>query len=716
MAMAKADGGSPVRSEEGTTRALATAGTAALALSPGALTIYLAFQSGGFFPGATAVATLIVLALLVLRVLLARDPIQGLSAPLALAAGALTLLAVWILASSAWSDSTARALTEFDRTLLYLLALVLFGTMPRDARTVRWMIWGLAGAFAALSIIGFITRTLPDVWSAPTELQRNRLSYPIGYWNALGLVAGFALVLCLHLTCSSREPGPIRILAVAAMPPVGAALLLTFSRGPLGVVVVGLVAYLVLGRPRLMPTGLVAAVPPTAVAMLAAYNADFSAEFVKGRGYEALSAAGLAEAHDLALTVGLCALGAATLRALGLMTFDPALTRLRLRRRTRRRINIGLVAVAATVVVGGVAIGLQSGWLERQYDRAFNDPVLQTGDYRDRLLNPGFNRQDRWKVAVEAFEDAPLVGQGAGTYRLFWERERPTDSDTEDAHSLYLETLGELGIVGFVLLAVGLLLIFGAMAVRLRGRDRTLWAALLSTGLVWAVHAGIDWDWELPVVTLWLFAAGGLALALTGDRVTRRHLGWGIRIAVAVALGLLAITPIRMAVSEARLSTSLKEFRAGRCDEAISAARSSISAQGNRPEPFQLEAYCQVRQGQPDLAAQTIRAAIKRDPDNWRYHYALALAQGLAGTDPRAEARRPAAEPERRANGRGRQAAGVRQPRQEAPGRACARPGPHGAVIEGARTAGRAMRDGATSHRSASSGCRAAGPGSPGSR
>ena len=109
-------------------RVLATAGTAALALSPGALTVYLAFQSGGFFPGATAVATLIVLALLVLRVLLARDPIQGLSAPLALAAGALTLLAVWILASSAWSDSTARALTEFDRTLLYLLALVLFGT------------------------------------------------------------------------------------------------------------------------------------------------------------------------------------------------------------------------------------------------------------------------------------------------------------------------------------------------------------------------------------------------------------------------------------------------------------------------------------------------------------------------------------------------------------------------------------------------------------
>ena len=66
------------------------------------------------------------------------------------------------------------------------------------------------------------------------------------------------------------------------MPPVGATMLLTFSRGPLGVVVVGLVAYLVLGRPRLLPTGLVAAVPPTAVAMVAAYRADFSAEFVQG--------------------------------------------------------------------------------------------------------------------------------------------------------------------------------------------------------------------------------------------------------------------------------------------------------------------------------------------------------------------------------------------------------------------------------------------------
>ena len=189
------------------------------------------------------------------------------------------------------------------------------------------------------------------------------------------------------------------------------------------------------------------------------------------------------------------------------------------------------------MVVVGVAVGLQSGWLERQYDRAFNDPVLQTGDYRDRLFNPGFNRQDRWKVAVEAFEDAPLAGQGAGTYRLFWERERPTDSDTNDAHSLYLETLGELGVVGFVLLAGALVLMFGAMAARLRGRDRSLWAALLSTGLVWALHAAVDWDWELPVVTLWLFAAGGLALAAAGDRAVPRRLGLGIRVAVAVALG-----------------------------------------------------------------------------------------------------------------------------------------------------------------------------------
>jgi hypothetical protein len=39
--------------------------------------------------------------------------------------------------------------------------------------------------------------------------------------------------------------------------------------------------------------------------------------------------------------------------------------------------------------------------------------------------------------------------------------------------------------------------------------------------VVWALHASIDWDWELPAVTLPALAAAGLLLA-TSERVSRQ--------------------------------------------------------------------------------------------------------------------------------------------------------------------------------------------------
>src|SRR5262249_59764576 len=75
----------------------------------------------------------------------------------------------------------------------------------------------------------------------------------------------------------------------------------------------------------------------------------------------------------------------------------------------------------------------------------------------------------------------------------------------QNAHSLYLETLGELGIVGFMLL-VGAFAAGVVVAVRrLRGTsggERSLIAALLGTLTAYLIGAGVDWMWELTAVTL----------------------------------------------------------------------------------------------------------------------------------------------------------------------------------------------------------------------
>ena len=62
------------------------------------------------------------------------------------------------------------------------------------------------------------------------------------------------------------------------------------------------------------------------------------------------------------------------------------------------------------------------------------------------------NRYAYWKVALRTFADHPLIGVGSGGFQAEWLRERPFREPVRDAHSLYLETLAELGLVGFALL------------------------------------------------------------------------------------------------------------------------------------------------------------------------------------------------------------------------------------------------------------------------
>src|SRR5436305_8168532 len=92
---------------------LARLGNGALSLLPGALTVYISFNGGGFFAGTPALMAVIVSAILILCILLAPDPFAALHWRLALAAGAFGLFALWALVSSGWSHSPARPLLAF---------------------------------------------------------------------------------------------------------------------------------------------------------------------------------------------------------------------------------------------------------------------------------------------------------------------------------------------------------------------------------------------------------------------------------------------------------------------------------------------------------------------------------------------------------------------------------------------------------------------------
>jgi O-Antigen ligase len=611
----------------------ARAGQILAIAAPALVTLYFSFNAGGFFAGSTGVVAALLGVVLVLRMTLVEEPFAGAGRGLAVAAGALGLFAAWTIASAFWSDGSARPIIEFDRSLVYWFALVLFGCAALGSVTVARAQMVLGAALVVVCGAGLVTRILPEVWTIAPNLANDRLSYPLTYWNGMGVLAGLALTLLLHLASTDRSPPAVRVVAAGALPVAAATLFFTFSRGGLAAAVAGLVVYAIVARPRGLVPALLAAAPPTAVALVFCYRADLLASA------NPTTPAAVAQGHDVTLAVGLATLAAAGLRLL-LLRLDRALAGATPPSLGRRR-GLALAAAAAVAVLVGFVAFDGPGYASDQYDRFVSGGSIDdSSDLRGRFVNPANNgRLDHWRVAMDAFEREPLHGVGAGSYVYEWARERDRLLKVEDAHSLYVEVLAELGVVGLVLLLTTLIAILWALARRCRGEGRLLWGGLFAMAIAWCVHAGLDWDWEMPAVTFWLFAFGGMALA--AERAPERHTPRRFtRVVLSVAVLALVVTPALMAVSQGQLNRASEAFERGDCGEAIDAGLAAARAVPVRPEPLQIIAYCDVRLGQEDLAVRVMRGAVERDPRNWRTHYGLAVVRGAAGLDPRPEARR----------------------------------------------------------------------------
>jgi O-antigen ligase len=609
--------------------------TAASFAAPAGLLLFLAFRSGGFFPGEHALVALAGIGVLLLRVTLAEHPFAGVSPLLAVAAAALGFLAAWMLLSGSWSNAPGRALIEYGRALLYLLPLVVLGTVARAPHALTWVVRLLALAIVIVCAAGLTTRLAPDVWRVAPSAATDRLSYPLTYWNGLGVTGAIGTVLLVHLTTSLREPRTVRVAAAALCPLAVATVYFTFSRGGILAGLIGLAILFVVGRPAGLVTGFLPAAGASVAVILAALGSDALA----GSAFD--SPAGIREGHDLALVIAIAAGGAAVLRA-ALLPVDGMLTRFNARRAPWRPrwVAAGSAAVAA-VAVGALIVAGAPGFVERQYDRFVEGNTTPETDQRDRLLNPGNNgRLFHWRVSLDRFEAEPLHGDGAGTYATAWDRFAPTSFDVLDGHSLYIEVLGELGLVGLALVVVALGAILVGFLRLARGSDRGPPAALFAAGLAWALHAGIDWDWELPATGAWLFAAGGIALAVPAGATRAWSPGRVPRLLIGIGCLVLALTPLQLLRSQSALEDAAEAFVARDCPTTIDRALDSLRAVRARAEPYQLLGYCDVRLGLYDLAVRNFEQATDRDPQAWQVWYGLALAQAAAGRDPRPAARR----------------------------------------------------------------------------
>ena len=415
------------------------------------LVLPLGLSDGGYYGRSLMALTLALAtgaALALLRPLDLRRPSRALTA----AAFALALLSAWVALSALWAEPGAGVGLETRRCVLYAVALFAVGVVTAGRR--RTFLLALTSAVSTLAAVGIVMRVRSGV---PVDPYGSLLAEPVGYPNAMGVLAATAAVLAIGLGDGrgKRAEGGLRALAPFLILVLGS----TGSRGGALALGVGLVVLVVLtGQQERWPCMGRAA---SAIAL--------------GAGlWAVIVASGGGVVPTMIATVAVAALGAA-LPTPG--------------RRAACALACGLA------IAGASAVAVH--------------PPPTTSSFRSAY----------WKAALTEVRERPFLGSGAGSFYLTWCEHRAVDTEVRDAHSLYVETLSELGPVGLVLVLV---LIVLPLAVAVGRRGDAVGAAAAAGLAVFAVHAGLDWDWEMPAVTLVALGCGGIVLAAGEQTSVRR--------------------------------------------------------------------------------------------------------------------------------------------------------------------------------------------------
>ena len=585
------------------------------------LLLFIALSVNGAF--ATRHWAPITLFVLVVLASAARRRLSG--APL-VAVAAIWLFAAWSLLSALWGFSPESALEHGGRTLLYAGLFALPLVTLRDRRSVQAVATAALGGLALITLGTFI-HVLLDGESA---FLAGRLDDPIGYRNGTAALFVLAFWPLLCVAAARRVSTLLRAPAFAiALLALGMALL-TQSRGALiGFVAGGAIAVLV-GPDRLRRAWLaIVAVGAIAIAsgtLLEPYRA-----FVDDQPVTPSLIRGAAVVLALVAIAGLVAVIVLSVYDNGLRAEGSTWNGL-------RRLTTGGLAVFVVVATVGtlVAVGNPVTFVQDKYDEF--SQLDTAGPTDTRLGSTGGQRYDIWRIAVHEFEDEPITGVGAGSYRFGYYRERSTDRNLSTPHSLPMALISETGAVGALLFALFLGAIGTTFALRWRATPPAArrWAcAAAAAGGVLIGQCFVDWLWEIPGLAGLGVLALGLAVAwldlpeLAPQPVVRAVLA-RTAVTVVLVLAALAVTAIYLADFHVRDARAAGERSAA---AQLSAARTAARLNPLALSPKLLQAGALEELGRVADARDALADARRLEPENFVIHGLIGDLETRAGRD-----------------------------------------------------------------------------------
>ncbi len=430
------------------------------------------------------------------------------SGPALLAIGGAAGLAVWAGISILWALAGDLAWTEANRIALAGLALVigigLAAVLPRAPE--RFAV-GLTIAAAPVVLWALLARGLPTVFGS--DFEPSRLQAPVGYWNALALVAVIAVPGLLWWAARRGGDDADVVGAAAALSVVFTTILLTYSRGGLLALLLVLVIVVGLTPGRLRQAAALAG--GVAGAILPAWY---------GLSTDALTDDALIAADRSDAGLGLMWRVVAGLLIAALVAWAVR-TVLGGGRLTRRRAAIGgVVVVVAAVAVAGVYALAQprevGAWISaRTAEVTGTSSGLNNTPGRLGSLDTNL-RTEWWGEAARSAGDNPVIGEGAGSFPLVHLRERSIGNDrlnVRQPHNLVLEIASGLGIVGVALLACIVAGVAWAAVRAWQAHAPPEVALPLAVFAAFLLQSQLDWTWTVPALTTAAMAAGGVVIA-----------------------------------------------------------------------------------------------------------------------------------------------------------------------------------------------------------
>jgi hypothetical protein len=428
-----------------------------------------------------------------------RQPLYGAWAVLAFA-----LLAAYTALSILWSLAPADSWLEVNRTFAYLATFVGAIALVRLAPG-RWpeLLYGVMTGLVLVCLWGLLTKVFPGAF-AHDEVYA-RLRAPFEYWNSVGSTAALAVPPLIWLAARRSGSEVVNALAWPLLGLVLVCLMLSYSRGSLIALAVGLAVWFaaVPLRLRAVAALISSAVLATPVVIwafaqdgLTVDHAPMNARADAGHELGALL---------LLLAVVLLLLGLAA--GFVMSAHPPSEAR---RRQAGRILLGGLVLVPVCALL---ALSAAPGGISGQTHDAWNkltDPNARTpANTPDRLTATSSVRARYWDEAIKIHANSELVGTGAGSYATVRNRYRRQGAlYVRHAHSYVFQTLSDLGWVGIgiSLLAMLTWIWAAARALGMRVRDRGLkfdaervgmWA-MAAVVVIFGVHSAVDWTWFVP--------------------------------------------------------------------------------------------------------------------------------------------------------------------------------------------------------------------------